>query len=1283
MTKSRGLIGTIAALVVILAGAAFILSAAPRSAETASADLPTRAALSTDQAAEKSTRTPLPVVAMQPTALPPSPMAIAPTETLAPQPAAANPIQPAVFQPALAEQPTVIPAPPVKLVPNQVTIQFAPGTTLDQQKAYVQQLGGTIQQSLEALHTLVVTIPDVTAAEALPRSELVVQTEPDYYVSAQQSAPNDPFYSQQWALPVMQVPSAWPLLPSNAPLVAVAVIDSGICADHPDLAGRILPGYDFVQNDATPQDEFGHGCEVSGIIAANMSNGIGIAGVAPNARIMPLRVLDASGSGYYSNVAAAITYAADNGAQIINLSLGGTVPSTTLQNAVDYAVSKGVMVVAAAGNSYGGAVMYPAAYPNVVAVASVDTNLQISNFSAVGPEVDLRAPGRDIMSTSLDGSYIASNGTSFAAPQVAGIAALEIGRGKTLIIDGGIVHADVTAPTGTLTPTPQTNYDKHGNVIPQSADDAPVPTDTWAVILEPGSDPDAVATQLGYENLGQIGYLADTYLFRIPASGSSLQAAQDIASAFQANAQVISFEQQFEQKVYSRDPNDDPLTSPDQWHLHNSNGWVSLNLPTGWASGSSTGAGVQIAIVDDGLQYTHPDLAPHYIAGDSCDYSDSLPAGAGNCNDPDPAPLAPMINGTCGTTANCHGTSVAGVAVGADNPPVAVEQDAAYCGVGVAYGANLAGIRLTGNGSTSAVSEVDGLTYHYNANDIYNNSWGPKDDGIKLVGLDPLVAQAMLDAVTNGRGGLGSIYVWAAGNGRQNADNINADGHASSRFVIAVGAIKNSGVFADYSEPGASMLITAPSSSSSAGIVTDDLMGTAGYNTGNSADNDYTFNGLISDENYTCTKHFTGTSASAPMVSGVIALMLQANPNLTWRDVQYILMKTARPNAFDPDPNHLDPAEWQTNGAGRKISYNYGFGIVDAQAAVAAAADSNWTTLAPEKSASSPVVTVNTTIPDYNSAGVTSTLTLDANINVEHVEVVFNALHTWRGDLAVTLTSPDGTQSRLMEPRQHDDGDNYSNWTFTTVRDWGEHSAGVWTLHVADLSEQDEGTFQNWQLKVYGTAAPPKLPTPISPANDVQITTPLPWNTTTLTWNVSSVFADHLELQIDTVNPPLAAPIIIAGTPSSYVANLPLGTYYWRVRAVDTDPNTIEPDWSAITPRTFTIQTADNQPPARNYYTTASPVLSWMYVSWATAYQIEISTTSTFTPASRVYISPDGTGVDTPIPPNLLNFTVVDAVNLPDGLGEGTYYWRVRARKTNNTWNTIWSKYDSFIVDLP
>jgi thermitase len=270
--------------------------------------------------------------------------------------------------------------------------------------------------------------------------------ENDYTVAALADVPNDTYYVDQWALPVMNVPAAWAALPATTPAVTVAVIDSGICLDHPDLAGRIVSGWDFVQDDNQPQDEFGHGCGVAGIIAANVNNGIGVAGVAPNARLMPLRVLDGLGMGSSSDVAAAIVYAADSGAQIINLSLGGPTTSSLLEEAVNYAASRGVTIVASAGNQGVEAALYPAAYPAAIAVGSVDQSLQRSSFSNYGWQLDLMAPGRDIFTTDINGDYTTMTGTSFAAPEVAGAAALMMAFNQALPTGGGLLTLNPPPP---------------------------------------------------------------------------------------------------------------------------------------------------------------------------------------------------------------------------------------------------------------------------------------------------------------------------------------------------------------------------------------------------------------------------------------------------------------------------------------------------------------------------------------------------------------------------------------------------------------------------------------------------------------------------------------------------------------------------------------------------------------------------------------------------------------------------------------------------------------------
>lgn len=344
---------------------------------------------------------------------------------------------------------------PVEPVENQVVIQFDDTASEDERSAYLETIAGLVIEDIPALNTVIVRIPDNQTLQTLPESPIIAETEPDHYVVALEE-PNDPHYASQWALPVIGAPQAWENFPANAPLVTVAVIDTGVCADHPDLQRRVLTGYDFVDDDTNANDESGHGCAVAGIIAANTDNTMGIAGIAPNARILPIRVLNAQGVGTTSDVAAAIIYAADNGAQVINLSLGGHYPSAVMENAVNYASNRGVLVIASSGNSGTQGIKYPAAYPNAIAVGSIDPNLQQSSFTSYGPQLDGLAPGRDILSTGLNAGYTTKSGTSFAAPQVAGLATVEIAYGRTLVTNGSLIKfiANVEgSPTATLNST--------------------------------------------------------------------------------------------------------------------------------------------------------------------------------------------------------------------------------------------------------------------------------------------------------------------------------------------------------------------------------------------------------------------------------------------------------------------------------------------------------------------------------------------------------------------------------------------------------------------------------------------------------------------------------------------------------------------------------------------------------------------------------------------------------------------------------------------------------------
>lgn len=490
----------------------------------------------------------------------------------------------------------------------------------------------------------------------------------------------------------------------------------------------------------------------------------------------------------------------------------------------------------------------------------------------------------------------------------------------------------------------------------------------------------------------------------------------------------------------------DPLYG-DQWHLKNTGQaggtpGEDINVEPVWTS--YKGEGERIVFVDDGLELAHEDLQYNVAAGQSYDYID-------HDTNPD-------------SGVHDHGTSVAGLAGARDLNGVGVR--------GVAPRAWLAGYNLLQK--DTSVNEADAMTRNAPSVDVSSNSWGAPD---KTGQLYPSVAtwrNAVNTGLATGRGGLGTIYVWAAGNGDTGfcpfdcVDNSNYDGQSNYRGVIAVAAVNDHGVKSSYSERGANLWVSAPGGEfcDTHAITTADRTGAAGSN-----DNGMNIEGYVDypDSNY--TKCFNGTSGATPQVSGVVALMLQANPNLGWRDVRLILAQTARKN----DPSN---SEWMTNGAGYNINHNYGFGVVDAQAAVAAA--QAWTNVGPLVTNSPTSSSPNLAIPDHDLTGVSNTISVSGSgiSNIEFVEVTFSASdHTYFGDLWITLTHvTTGTQSILAETHQcQDENENpktcspsYNGWVFGDARHLGESADGNWTLTVRDLAAANTGTFQSWGLTFYG-----------------------------------------------------------------------------------------------------------------------------------------------------------------------------------------------------------------------
>ncbi|GAB1792302.1 alkaline serine protease [Priestia megaterium] len=258
--------------------------------------------------------------------------------------------------------------------------------------------------------------------------EEVEYAEPNHMLKAFYT-PNDPFFAYQYGPQKVQAPDAWDVTTSNGN-IKIAIIDTGVQLNHPELAIKLWPGYNFVEGNLNPNDGNGHGTHVAGIAGALTENSLGIAGIAPSASIIPVRALDNSGNGTLSNIANAITYSTNAGAKVINLSLGSSQGSITLENAINYAWNQGVVIVAAAGNEASNTLTYPAAYQNVIAVASTDINDQKSDFSNYGTWVEVSAPGSTILSTYTGSYYAYLSGTSMACPHVAGLAALLAAQGK-------------------------------------------------------------------------------------------------------------------------------------------------------------------------------------------------------------------------------------------------------------------------------------------------------------------------------------------------------------------------------------------------------------------------------------------------------------------------------------------------------------------------------------------------------------------------------------------------------------------------------------------------------------------------------------------------------------------------------------------------------------------------------------------------------------------------------------------------------------------------------------
>jgi len=325
-----------------------------------------------------------------------------------------------------------------------------------------QMIGAFMSEKIDKLNAEVFEVPQPLfdkLLDVLKKHDLVLYAEKDNLAFALETS-NDPYLPNQWGLSKIRASdpgeSAWNYSHGNSD-VLLAVVDTGIDQNHADLIGKIAKNKNC-SSSSTVDDRYGHGTHVAGIAAAATNNSKGVAGTGYNVRLINAKGLGDNGSGYYSWIANCITWAADNGAAVINLSLGGASSLQILEDAVNYAWNKGVVVVAAAGNSNSSSASYPAFYGNAIAVAATDSNDQKASFSNYGGWVDIAAPGVSIYSTAPNHTnklkiynYAYLSGTSMATPFVSGLAALLKSAGnltQTEIVDNIYQNADKIAQTG-------------------------------------------------------------------------------------------------------------------------------------------------------------------------------------------------------------------------------------------------------------------------------------------------------------------------------------------------------------------------------------------------------------------------------------------------------------------------------------------------------------------------------------------------------------------------------------------------------------------------------------------------------------------------------------------------------------------------------------------------------------------------------------------------------------------------------------------------------------------
>lgn len=518
------------------------------------------------------------------------------------------------------------------------------------------------------------------------------------------------------------------------------------------------------------------------------------------------------------------------------------------------------------------------------------------------------------------------------------------------------------------------------------------------------------------------------------------------------------------------------------WHLKNT-GQNSFSTGSGLAGEDLkiseannlgyTGQGVRIAVSDSGVEVTHPDLADNQLPGEHRSYVSNASNFWHGAN---PFPIE----------YEAHGTAVTGLISALANNGIGSR--------GIAPDAKYAGFLFLGDFHTSQTSYeakvLDQLTGDF---DIFNYSYGYA--GCDFFPASSSIIDAYKAGVTTLRDGKGAIYVKAAGNEYRgsNSDcrsndtsgffgNTNTSEEQNHPYLIMVAAANASGKISSYSTPGSGVWVTGAGgefgSNSPAMITTDITSCNAGMSASNSANNFNRGGSPNTDCNYTSIMN--GTSSAAPTISGIVALMLEANPDLSWRDVKHILAQTSTKiqSSFNAIPHpggssaalsgHTYDYVYVKNKAGYDFSNTYGFGRANAQAAVQMAKDYNFPLGAYKETSWISAGSPNLAIPDRSSAGVSHSLSVATNYTIESVQLKWSTDHTYVGDLGVELVSPGGTRSKLLLVNSNINRSGLADYVMLTNAFYGESSQGSWSIKIIDGAAQDIGKLVSWSLKING-----------------------------------------------------------------------------------------------------------------------------------------------------------------------------------------------------------------------